>query len=96
LLCCLALTHRYGREGGATKRFDDTCLLFDFEFMEHLCSLSAIQNYKEALALFLQAIHQMHSGTSIGIERKNHLKCCEAYAFAFFMQIFLNIRLFLM
>jgi hypothetical protein len=49
----------------ATKKYDDSCLIFDAEFMEHLCSPSLIKNYEEALANFVLLINKLHTGNII-------------------------------
>jgi hypothetical protein len=49
----------------ATKKYDDSCLIFDAEFMEHLCSPSSIKNYEEALANFVLLINKLHTGNII-------------------------------
>lgn len=61
----LALTIRYGREGLATKKFDDSCLIFDAEILAHLCLPSTVKHYEEALAHFLLLINQQHTGELI-------------------------------
>ncbi len=55
----------------ATKKYDDSCLIFDAEFMEHLCSPSSIKNYEEALANFVLLINKLHTGNIIPISGSN-------------------------
>ena len=55
-------THRYGREGMATKKFDDTCLIFDWELLDHLSEPPSLKNYDAALITFLQLINSLHTG----------------------------------
>jgi hypothetical protein len=48
----LVLTHRYGRDGPESKKFDDKCLLFDFEFFQKINNSTFTDNYKKSLHKF--------------------------------------------
>jgi hypothetical protein len=50
------LTHRYGREGRELKKFEDKCLLFDFECLQKLSEKSFIDQYSIALDTFAIAL----------------------------------------
>jgi hypothetical protein len=52
MLPLLVLTHRYGKDGPESKKFDDKCLLFDFEFFQKLNNSTFTDNYKKHLHKF--------------------------------------------
>jgi hypothetical protein len=51
-------THRYGRDGRDTKKYEDSCLLFDFEFLENICSPLSIKNYRSCLTNFVELLNE--------------------------------------
>jgi len=56
----------------ATKKFDDTCLIFDWELLDHLSEPPSLKNYDAALITFLQLINSLHTGENKinGLEKK--------------------------
>ncbi len=76
-VCCLlffvltVFTHRYGRDGRDTKKYEDSCLLFDYEFLQNLSSPQSVQHYKSCLATFIDLLNE--NATTGNHNRKNHL-----------------------
>jgi hypothetical protein len=76
-VCCLlffvltVFTHRYGRDGRDTKKYEDSCLLFDYEFLQNLSSPQSVQHYKSCLATFIDLLNE--NATTGNHNRRNHL-----------------------
>lgn len=54
----LVLTHRYGRDGRDSKKFEDKSLVFDFCFLQRIAEKSFINNYKSALNSFVNLLNE--------------------------------------
>jgi hypothetical protein len=76
-VCCLlffvltVFTHRYGRDGRDTKKYEDSCLLFDYEFLQNLSSPQSVQHYKSCLATFIDLLNE--NATTGNHNRRNRL-----------------------
>ena len=49
----LVLTHRYGRDGRDSKKFEDKCLAFDMGFLQRIAEKKFIDDYRLALKSFV-------------------------------------------
>jgi hypothetical protein len=54
----LVLTHRYGRDGRDSKKFEDKSLVFDFCFLQRIAEKTFIQDYKLALNSFVVLLNE--------------------------------------
>jgi hypothetical protein len=98
-VCCLlffvltVFTHRYGRDGRDTKKYEDSCLLFDYEFLQNLSSPQSVQHYKSCLATFIDLLNE--NATTGNHNRRNHLSWATfsntQFFYARFQQFFHNI-----
>jgi hypothetical protein len=51
------MTHRYGRDGRDSKKFEDKCLLFDLEFLKSISNKSFTDDYTSHLKEFVLSIN---------------------------------------
>ena len=54
----LALTHRYGRDGRDSKKFEDKSLLFDFNFLQAIVNQQFVNDYMTALNSFVLLLNE--------------------------------------
>ena len=52
----LVLTHRYGKDGRDSKKFEDKALIFDFGFIQRITDKSFVEDYKTALTSFIHML----------------------------------------
>ena len=50
---CSVVTHRYGRDGRDTKKYEDKCLMFDLEFLQTIATPSFVEKYNTSLSTFI-------------------------------------------
>ncbi len=55
---CLVLTHRYGKDGQNSKKFEDKCLCFEIDFFKTLVNPNFIEKYKESLTTFVDLLNK--------------------------------------
>ena len=54
----LVLTHRYGRDGRDTKKYEDKCLLFDIEHFKHMTDKKFTDHYNTCLKEFIDLLNE--------------------------------------
>jgi hypothetical protein len=54
----IVFTLRYGKDGRETKKFEDKCLLFDFEFLKSIADPVFVERYKNSLATFITLLNE--------------------------------------
>jgi hypothetical protein len=64
-LLILVFTHRYGKDGRETKKFEDKCLLFDFEFLKSIADPVFVERYKNSLSTFLTLLNENNNSGMI-------------------------------
>ncbi len=52
----IVLTHRYGKDGRDSKKFEDKALIFDFGFIQRITDKSFVDDYKVALSSFIRML----------------------------------------
>jgi hypothetical protein len=57
-LLILVFTHRYGKDGRESKKYEDKCLLFDFEFLKSIADPVFVERYKKSLSSFLTLLNE--------------------------------------
>jgi len=56
-LLFLVLTHRYGRDGRDSKKFEDKSLLFDFTFLQSIVDKAFVHDYMQELNTFVNFLN---------------------------------------
>ena len=54
---CSVITHRYGRDGRDSKKFEDKCLIFDFEFLQSISDPAFVREYNKCLSTFIALLN---------------------------------------
>ena len=54
----LVITHRYGKDGRDTKKYEDKCLLFDLDFFQQLSTPQFYANYRNGLDTFVELLNK--------------------------------------
>ena len=55
------ITHRYGKEGRDSTKYEDKCLLFDFELFENFTKSDFVTHYKTKLQHFVTLLNEQTS-----------------------------------
>jgi hypothetical protein len=85
-LLILVFTHRYGKDGRESKKFEDKCLLFDFEFLKSIADPVFVERYKNSLSTFLTLLNENNKlGIVLNIRI---LTFCVKYLYLIFTFIF--------
>jgi len=58
LFSFLVLTHRYGRDGRDSKKFEDKAVIFDFTFLQSIVDRSFVGDYMLALNSFVLRLNE--------------------------------------
>ncbi len=77
------------KDGRETKKFEDKCLLFDFEFLKSIADPVFVERYKNSLSTFLTLLNENNnSGMILNIR---FFTFCVQYFQIYFPYIFLQI-----
>ncbi len=64
------ITHRYGRDGQNSKKFEDKALCFELTFFKTLVDPNFIEQYKQSLSTFVDLLNKNNKTGQCQQEKK--------------------------